>query len=124
LAIQLGLKPTTIRYYEALGLLPEPPRSAAGYRLYTAADATRLGFIRKARALGLHLDAIQTLLTLRDGGTAPCDQLVTTLNDHIAQLDQQIQALATLRADLIALRSAATGPRAAGASICPVIEEY
>jgi DNA-binding transcriptional MerR regulator len=57
LATELGINPKTIRYYEAIDLLPAPVRTTAGYRLYGAPDRERLRFITKAKAIGftLHL---------------------------------------------------------------------
>jgi Hg(II)-responsive transcriptional regulator len=58
----------TVRFYERAGLLKKPTRSASGYRLYDAADAARLRFIRRAKVLGFSLDEIVELLKLNDGG--------------------------------------------------------
>jgi len=58
----------TVRFYERAGLLKKPARTASGYRLYNAADAARLRFIRRAKALGFSLDEIVELLKLNDGG--------------------------------------------------------
>lgn len=59
-----GCKIETIRYYERIGLLRRPPRSAARYRLYSADDVRRLVFVRRARELGFTLEEVRTLLTL------------------------------------------------------------
>ncbi len=59
-----GCNVETVRYYERVGLLPRPPRSAAQYRLYNSADVRRLAFVRRARELGFTLDEIRTLLAL------------------------------------------------------------
>jgi Hg(II)-responsive transcriptional regulator len=58
----------TVRFYERAGLLKKPQRTAAGYRLYAEADAARLRFVRRAKALGFCLDEIAELLRLNDGG--------------------------------------------------------
>ena len=58
----------TIRFYERRGLLPEPVRTAAGYRLYSTDTVNRLHFIRRAKALGFSLEEITTLLDLQDNG--------------------------------------------------------
>jgi len=71
LAAELGLNPKTIRYYEDIGLMPEPPRTAAGYRLYGEVDRERLEFILKARAIGLTLEEIHQILALRSQGQPP-----------------------------------------------------
>ena len=68
----VGVDPPTIRYYESVGVLPEPERTASGYRAYSAADVERLRFVTLARSLGLGLDDIRDILGLRDRGEAPC----------------------------------------------------
>lgn len=68
----LGLNPKTIRYYEAIGLLPAPQRTEGGFRRYTPAEVERIDFIRRARALDLSLDEIREILGFRDEGEAPC----------------------------------------------------
>jgi DNA-binding transcriptional MerR regulator len=62
LARRAGVSPRTVRFYEALGLLPAPPRSEGGYRLYGEDDLRRLRFVRRARELGLPLREIRRLL--------------------------------------------------------------
>lgn len=95
-----GVPASTIRYYERLGLLQAPQRSAAQYRLYGTADVERLRFIQKAKRLGLSLTEIGQLIALRAGGTAPCQQLKAMVSSHLQQLDQQIAELQALRQEL------------------------
>ena len=68
----VGVDPPTIRYYESVGVLPEPERTSSGYRAYSRADVERLRFVTLARSLGLGLDDIRDILALRDRGEAPC----------------------------------------------------
>src|SRR5437588_12379463 len=65
LAKQAGINLETVRYYERRGLLPKPPRSASGYRLFPSGAAHRLRFIQRAKELGFSLREIQDLLSLR-----------------------------------------------------------
>jgi MerR family copper efflux transcriptional regulator len=95
-----GVPASTIRYYERMGLLEVPQRSAAQYRLYEKSDSERLRFIQKAKRLGLSLTEIGQLIALRAGGTPPCQQLKTMVAKHLQQLDQQIAELQALRQDL------------------------
>ena len=67
-----GVKVPTIRYYEQIGLLPEPERSAGNQRLYGAKALDRLAFIRHARDLGFPLEAIRDLLSLADRPDQSC----------------------------------------------------
>jgi DNA-binding transcriptional MerR regulator len=68
LARVTGVPAKTIRYYEHVGVLPVPRRSAAGYRHYSRHDVHRLLFIRRARALGLSLATLKTLTAELDSG--------------------------------------------------------
>ena len=67
LAKQGGVNIETIRYYEQRGLLPKPPRSQAGYRLFSLDDVQRVRFIKRAQQLGFTLEEVTSLLTLEDG---------------------------------------------------------
>ena len=64
LAQKTGCNIETIRYYERIGLLPSPPRSASRYRVYERPDVQRLFFVRRARELGFTLDEVRALLAL------------------------------------------------------------
>ena len=66
LARRTGSNLETVRYYEKVGLLPEPPRTAAGYRSYDTTHERRLRFVLRARELGFSLDEIRELLRLVD----------------------------------------------------------
>ena len=67
LAEAAGVPATTIRYYEAVGVLPAPGRTAAGYRQYTPPSVGRLRFIRRARSLGLSVGSLRALGAALDG---------------------------------------------------------
>jgi DNA-binding transcriptional MerR regulator len=68
LARATGVPAKTIRYYEQVGVLPEPKRSGAGYRHYSRHDVHRLLFLRRARALGLSLGNLKALTAELDSG--------------------------------------------------------
>lgn len=72
LSSRTGCNIETIRYYEQIGLLPPPPRSQGGHRLYEEDLRRRLGFIRRSRDLGFTLDETRGLLRLVDGGAYTC----------------------------------------------------
>ncbi|WP_144389857.1 MerR family transcriptional regulator, partial [Phaeobacter sp. 22II1-1F12B] len=59
LSKKTGTKVQTIRYYEQIGLMPEPGRTEGGQRRYDNAQLDRLSFIRHSRQLGFSLDAIR-----------------------------------------------------------------
>lgn len=100
LATATGVPAQTIRYYESIGLVPRPQRAANNYRQYTSADAERLRLIAGARGLGIALDEIREILAARDNGIAPCDRVLNTLTQRVAEIDQRIADLLTLRESL------------------------
>lgn len=105
LAGRLAINPRTIRFYERVDLLPEPERTASGYRLYHHADEQRLRFIKSAQRLGLTLGDIQELLALRDGGDPPCGHLASLVDRRLSEVDARLRELQTLQHELAALRS-------------------
>jgi len=70
LAKAAGVGVDAIRFYERIGLLPAPRRSASGYRLYRPGDRQRLEFIRRAQGLGFSLEEIASLLRLSRPGSS------------------------------------------------------
>lgn len=90
----------TIRYYERVGLLPEPPRTASGYRTYGADAVDRLRFIQGAQRLGLRLREIGELLAVRDTGTCPCEPAEDLLARRLAEIDAEIARLTALRIEI------------------------
>lgn len=105
LARQTGCAVETIRYYERAGLLPPPARSSGNYRLYGAAHAERLMFIRRCRSLDMGLADIEQLLALRATPDGSCGGVNALLDRHIASLAQRIAELESLRRQLLDLRS-------------------
>jgi DNA-binding transcriptional MerR regulator len=100
LAERSSLTTKTIRYYESIGLLDEPPRTASGYREYDDAAAERLRFIRDAQSSGLSLSEVQSILELKDAGSRSCDHTMSLLDRHIAEIDEQMARLAVARQEL------------------------
>ena len=98
LSRQTGSKVETIRYYERIGLLPTPARTASGYRRYDRAHLTRLAFIRRAfirraRALGFSLDEVRTLLRLADERERPCAEVRVVASAHLEDVRAKIADL-------------------------------
>lgn len=100
LAQATGVGAETIRYYERIGLLPAPARTAAGYRLYKPEHQRRLGFIRRGRELGLGIPAVRELLTLAGDRLRSCSRVDKLVREHLHALDHQIAGLQQLRGAL------------------------
>lgn len=103
LAREVGVNPDTIRYYERTGLLPAPPRTPSGYRVYPRDAAERVRFIQGCQRLGLRLREISDLLSVRDTGVCPCEPAEDLLRRRIQELDAELARLSALRADLVGM---------------------
>jgi DNA-binding transcriptional MerR regulator len=93
LADRVGVNPKTVRYYEDIGLLPEPARRPSGYRAYGIEDVERLTFIRRAQRFGLSLDEIGEVLAFRRNGERPCAFVLDTVRRQVARVAEQIAEL-------------------------------
>ena len=103
LARVTGANVETIRYYERIGLLPAPPRTASNYRVYSAEDVGRLSFTRRARDLGFSIEQIRALLDLSDQHDRPCEAVDMIAREHLADVDRKLADLKALRRELSAL---------------------
>ena len=124
LARQSGLATSAVRYYEHLGLLPEPARTASGYRSYGDDTVDRLTFIRSAQAVGLTLAEVGQVLGVRDAGEAPCQVVTELIDRRHAEVSARIAELQALERELTQLRDRAARlePRDCDPSgICHVI---
>ncbi len=95
-----GCSVQTIRYYEQIELMPSPQRNAGNQRVYSPEQAQRLQFICHARALGFHLDGIRKLLQLADHPNQPCATADHIAQQQLGEVEQQIQRLTALKAEL------------------------
>ena len=122
LADQLGVTTKAIRFYERIGLLPEPPRTPSGYRTYEVVDAERLVFIKTAQRLGLSLDEIKEIIAFRDRGQHPCGYVAEVLQRQVSDLDGRIREMRRLRDELRQLQARAAQGETAESTFCGVIE--
>jgi len=83
----------TIRYYERNGILPVPPRTDGGHRLYDERYLERVGFVRRCRELGFSLDSVKGMLRMVDGGDVTCEQVRTIAQDHLEDVRLKISDL-------------------------------
>jgi DNA-binding transcriptional MerR regulator len=90
----------TIRYYEDIGVLDEPPRTASGYRDYSASALDRLSFVRAAQSVGITLGEIREIVGLRERGEVPCGHVVELIQRRAAEIDDRIAQLTKMRSDL------------------------
>jgi len=107
IANRVGVATSAIRFYEEEGLLPEPERTASGYRDYDPSVLDRLAFIRAGQAVGLTLGELGEVLQVRDRGEAPCRHVSELIDIRIGEIDERMTDLARLRDDLSALAATA-----------------
>lgn len=124
LAERADVRRDTIRYYESLGVLPQPPRSGSGYRLYGSEDVERLEFVGRAQTLGLKLDEIAEVLEIVDEGREPCvhvrDSLAARLDETRARM-RELRALER-RLEVALRRAERNGGRGSEGCRCRIIE--
>jgi MerR family mercuric resistance operon transcriptional regulator len=112
-----GVNIETIRYYERIGMVPKPPRTDGGHRLYGKEDVRRLAFIRRSRELGFSLDEVRALLALADDGS--CAEVHDITLRHIADVRHKIADLKKLQRALVVLAAECNAGRKRR---CPIIE--
>ncbi|WP_428628215.1 MerR family transcriptional regulator [Sphingopyxis sp.] len=114
-----GTNIETIRYYERIGLLPAPDRTAANYRSYSNAHRARLAFVRHSRDLGFPIEEIRSLLDLSDDPGRDCSEADRIASRHLEQVEEKIIQLTLLRDELTRIVGRCRGGIAAD---CRVIE--
>lgn len=119
LARTTGCRIETVRFYERVGLLPNPPRSGGGYRLYDGTAVGRLTFIRRARELGFSLDAVRTMLRLASERARPCAEVRVVASTHLRDVRARI---ADLQAMARVLRTTVARCARGVGSECALIE--
>lgn len=122
LAERAGLSRDTIRYYESVGVLPDPPRSEGGYRLYGDEDVERLTFVGQAQTLGLTLDEIREILETVDEGRQPCVHVRERLEARLDETRRRIRDLRKLERRLEATLSQTEAAPAEPGCRCRIIE--
>lgn len=127
LATETGVTSKTLRYWESRGLLPRPGRTHAGYRVYPVETVRRVHFIRKAKSIGFTLAEIRALLASSTRGAQPCEAVDAWAKQKLKALDQQIELLTRLRAQLERHRRRWRGrlpcPPLSSGEVCCLIEE-
>lgn len=119
LAKATGCHIETIRYYETTGMLPDPPRTRAGHRVYESSHVARLRFILRARELGFAVEDIRGLLGLGDGAVPTCAEVKARTERHLTDIRARISDLKRIEATL-----AGTAALCSGKAVpdCPVLE--
>lgn len=120
LARQGGVNLESIRFYERERLLPKPPRTASGYRMFSVDDVRRVRFIKRAQELGFSLREIKELLALRFEPDTRCGDVRKRAEAKLSDIDQKIHDLKRMRNALARLTTACPGR--GNVEGCPILD--
>ena len=116
---ETGVKIETIRYYERIGLLPEPRRTSGGDRQYRDEDASRISFIKRCRDLDFGLDEIRALLDIIDSGSYSCSDVHSIAMAHLEDLRERIGELQHMADTLASVTDVCKGDQNPD---CPIVD--
>ena len=119
LSRRTGVNIETIRYYERIGVMPNPLRTEGGHRAYNEPQLKRLAFIKKSRELGFSLEEIRALLHLVDAGTYTCSEVHEMTMEHLERVRQKISDLRRLER---VLKAMAADCSRGDVPECPIID--
>ncbi len=100
LARLAGVSTDTLRHYERKGVLQRPRRSASDYRQYDPAALARVRLVRRALAVGFTLDELARVLSVRDRGVAPCNEVRALAAAKLEEVEERLAQLVELRGEL------------------------
>lgn len=119
LSARAGCNVETIRYYERIGMLPAPPRTAAGYRHYRLEHVRRLCFVRRARELGFSLEEVRGLLRLSETSRYTCGEIHALGLEHLEEVRRKIADLTRLEEVLKEVTDQCIND---AAPVCPILD--
>ncbi len=124
LSDETGVKVPTIRYYEEIGLIEAPARTAGNQRRYSRSDTQRLRFIRHARELGLSLEAIRDLIALSASPDRPCAEADLIVEQQLAALRERIAKLQRLERELARIAESCTAGRVRDCYVLQALSDH
>ncbi len=113
----------TIRYYERVGLMPKPRRTASGYREYRDDEVDRLRFITRSRDLGFCLDEIRSLLRVESDRTLSCGEFDAIAREHLTDIRSKLRELNRIARELDRTINACSGGARGQCSILATLRE-
>ena len=124
LARDTGCKVQTIRYYEQIGMMPQPIRTAGNQRRYGPSHVARLAFIRHGRELGFPLDAIRVFLNLADEPERSCEAADRIASTQLQAVESRIARLQALKLELERMIEQCRGGRIAECRVIEVLADH
>lgn len=119
-----GVKVTTIRYYESIGLMDEPDRSQSGQRLYDGDALERLNFIRHARELGFSVESIRELIQLQTHPGDDCAIVDEIARRHLADVRHRLSQLEALEGELKRMISSCEGGKIGACTVMECLSDH
>jgi len=120
LAKNAGVNIETIRYYERLGLISEPPRTESGYRIFPPEVIQRIRFIKRSQDLGFTLSEIKKLLSMTESESSGCREVRLFASQKIKEIEFKIRDLQSIKSVLQDLSSRC--PDQGPVHSCPIVE--
>lgn len=115
-----GVTAKTIRYYESVGLIPQPPRTVSGYRAYEEDDLQILRFVQRARSLGFSVKDVANLLALYTDKSRSSADVKALAARHVRRIEQKIVELESIRGTLLDLMERCHGDDRPD---CPILDD-
>jgi Cu(I)-responsive transcriptional regulator len=119
-----GTKVQTIRYYEQVGLMPEPARTEGGQRRYGERHLNRLAFVRHSRELGFSLEQIRSLLDLSDRPDRTCAEADAIAKANLHAVRRRIRSLKALQEELERMVAECAGGRVCDCRVIEVLSDH
>lgn len=117
-------KVPTIRYYEQIGLMPAPSRTAGNQRRYGPEHVARLGFIQHCRELGFHQKAIRDLLKLTEHPNQNCEAVTQIARSHLDEVNHRMARLTALKSELERMVGVCSGGQIADCRIIETLADH
>jgi DNA-binding transcriptional MerR regulator len=124
LSRETGCKVPTIRYYEKVGLMPEPARTQGNQRRYGEKHRQRLAFIRHSRDLGFSPEDIRELLTLSDDPDQSCEEADTIAGRQLEAVEMRLAQLEALKTELEHMVHQCKGGTIASCQIIEILSDH
>jgi len=124
LAKETGCKIQTIRYYEQIGILPVPERTAGNQRRYGPRHVQQLTFIRHSRQLGFPLESIRQMMSLEDNPDQSCGTVDQIARSQLLEVQSRIERLQSLKVELIRMVEQCRGGQIADCRVLEVLSDH
>ena len=119
-----GVKVTTIRYYEQVGLISKPERSAGGRRMYRDEDLKQITFIRHSRHLGFSPEAIRSMIQLQAVPDDDCGPVNETAQKQLALVRERISQLQALERELERIAQSCEGGKVGECRVMEALNDH